>query len=298
MKLMKNRLKGFIGLLLSIIMVFQTAAPAFAAQLSNDYTDNESYETLLEDEDFQASLAELDELAQQYYDYYQEYGEYPSSDTELYISANTAINYLNTAGFAITSSAFAELAASLGSLAGIGTALPAVIVVCIILGVTYAACTSDLSSSGVKKLGSKASSVATEVGAHVTTNRTKAKSNAREAVITSADYWNNRREYQYFECVTTNIDGLGGVIVGKPLTEAEALARVKKNVKFKYDVFCVSAAAASALAVAASDDGIPYFHFAHIETEHGTRPYNLEHYHASIDGDIGNAHIFFEPDVW
>lgn len=295
---MIKRFKRFIGLLLSIIMVFQTAAPAFASQLSEDYIVDEGYETLLEDEDFQASLAELDELAQQYYDYYQEYGEYPSSDTELYISANTAINYLNTAGFAITSSAFAELAASLGSLAGIGTALPAVIVVCIILGVTYAACTSDLSSSGVKKLDSKASSVATEVGAHVTTNKTKAKSNAREAVITSADYWRNRRNYQYFECVVTDTDGLGGVIVGKPLSEAEAIARVKKNRKFKYDVFCTSASAASALAIAASEDGVPYFHFAHIETKHGIKPYNLEHYHATIDGDIGKAHIFFEPDVW
>lgn len=279
-------------------MIFQTAAPALAGQLTEDYIADESYETLLEDEDFQAGLAELDELAQQYYDYYQEYGEYPSSDTELYISANTAINYLNSAGFAITASSFAELAASLGSLAGIGTALPAVIVVCIILGVTYAACTSELSSSGVKKLDDKASSVATEVGTHVTTNKSEAKSNAREAVITSADYWRNRRNYEYFECVVTDIDGLGGIIVGEPISEAEAIARVKKNKKFKYDVFCTSASAAAALATAASEDGEPYFHFAHIVTSHGIKPYNLEHYHATIDGDIGKAHIFYESGVW
>lgn len=190
------------------------------------------------------------------------------------------------------------MAASLGSLAGIGTALPAVIVVCIILGVTYAACTSDLSSSGVKKLGSKASSVATEVGAHVTTNRTKAKSNAREAVITSADYWNNRREYEYFLCKTIDYDGLGGVKVAGPITQAEALALVKNNI-YGNDVFCVSADAASRLAAAASTPGqLPYFHHAHIDTSHGIKPYNLEHYHASIKGKKGNCHIFYEPEVW
>lgn len=295
---MIKKFKGFIGLLLSIIMMFQAAVPAFASQISDDYIVDESYEILLEDEEFQASLAELDELAQQYYDYYQEHGEYPSYDVELYISANMAIDYLNAAGFAITASSFAELAASLGSLAGIGSALPAVIVVCIILGVTYAACTADLSSSGVKKLDSKVFSVVTEVGNSVTTNRSEAKSNAREAVITSADYWRNRREYEYFECVTTDTDGLGGIIVGEPISEAEAIARVKKNVKFKYDVFCTSANAASALATAASEDGVPYFHFAHIQTKHGNKPYNLEHYHATIDGDIGKAHIFYDSGIW
>ena len=234
-------------------MIFQTAAPALADQLTEDYIADESFEALLEDEDFQAGLAELDELAQQYYDYYQEYGEYPSSDTELYISANTAINYLNSAGFAITASSFADLAASLGSLAGIGTALPAAIVVGIIIGITYAAYTNTVSSSGVKKLDDKASSVATEVGAHVTTNKSEAKSNAREAVITSADYWRNRRNYEYFECVRVSGyegDGLGGVLIGEPLTYKEAYAIVKNNDPDGPDVFCVSYGYASELASA------------------------------------------------
>ncbi len=296
---MIKKFKGFIGLLLSIIMMFQAAVPAFASQISDDYIVDESYEILLEDEEFQASLAELDELAQQYYDYYQEHGEYPSYDVELYISANMAIDYLNAAGFAITASSFAELAASLGSLAGIGSALPAAIVVGIIIGITYAAYTSLVSSAGVKKLDSQVSSVVTEVGNHVTKNKSEARSNARESVITSADYWRNRRNYEYFECVRVSGyegDGLGGILVGEPLTYKEAYAIVKNNDSNGPDVFCVSYGYASTLADDGCDAGeVPYYHTRHNGIN---QPYNCPHFHSTIDGEKGNVHIFFEDDVW
>lgn len=215
------------------------------------------------------------------------------------MTSNAAINYLNSAGFAITASAFAELAASLGSLAGISAALPAAAVVGIIIGITYAAYTSSISSSGVKKLGSKASSVATEVGAHVTTNKSEARSNAREAAITSADYWNNRRKYEYFECVRVpgyEGDGLGGVLIGAPLTYKEAYAIVRANDPYGPDVFCVSYGYASTLATAGCDTGeVPYYHTIHNGIK---QPYNCPHFHSTINKVKGNVHIFFEDDIW
>ncbi|MDD5945372.1 MAG: hypothetical protein PUD43_06630, partial [Clostridia bacterium] len=193
--------------------------------------------------------------------------------------------------------AFAELASELGSIAGIGSALPAAVVVGIIIGITVYACSDDLSSTSINNLANNVSSVVTKVGNAITSNSSKAKSNAREAVITSVNYWKNLRKYHSFECTRISGykgDGLGGIKVGDPLTEEEALARVLTNTKNNSDVFCTHADWAYELALLASDSGYPEFHFAHIDTSHGTKPYNLPHYHYLINGNNSNAHIFYE----
>jgi len=308
---MKGKFKSFISLLLVLIMSLQLSIPSFASELDSSNDSDTEISTMLSDEDFQNEMQELDELAQYYYDYYQENGEYPSEDTAneyyqenidassdsiaLYMSGSTAASMLSAAGFTITTSNFAELAASLGELAGIGGPVAAAVVVAIIIGVTYAAYSDDISSSGIKKLGSKSSSVADEVGTYVKSNKAEAKSNAREAVISSADYVRNRNKYQYFVCIRIDGyegDGLGGIYVGKHLTAEEALRRVQRNKKYDSDVFCTSKEAAEALAIAASDKDSK----VKLDPPHNTinKPYNCPHYHPIIDGERGRAHIFFE----
>ena len=83
---MKNKLKIFISLIISIIMVLQSACPVFAVTnsmsnpdtyaecLSDDISDNtETFEEIAE---LKEELKALDELAQYYYDYYNEHGTY------------------------------------------------------------------------------------------------------------------------------------------------------------------------------------------------------------------------------
>jgi len=105
----------------------------FASELTSPDDSDTDILSMLRDEDFQNEMQEFDELAQYYYDYYQENIDASSDSISLYMSGSTAASMLSAAGFTITRANFAELAASLGELAGIGRPVAAAVVVAIIL---------------------------------------------------------------------------------------------------------------------------------------------------------------------
>ena len=302
---MRNKLKIFISLIISIIMVLQTACPVFAVTssmsnpdtyaecLSDDISDNtETFEEIAE---LKEELKALDELAKYYYDYYNEHGTYPSEEDlpSTYISVSKVVSLLSSAGIKTTVGKIAELAAGIGTLGSLDGPIPILDLLALLLGLYFTSASDyDYSFSEIKRLYNKTEEIQNLASDAVTSKKSTVRTNVAKAFAAAyavaLSKKNNNAEY--FKCRRNEGIG-GGVIIKEEISFNEAL----EEVLGKEDVYCINKGVAKRLANAAAKatpGGVAKEDRAHTSS---SQPLNLPHYHIEVNGthNENGSHIFF-----
>ncbi|BCJ93641.1 hypothetical protein acsn021_12100 [Anaerocolumna cellulosilytica] len=246
----------------------------------------------------------IDNLASEYYEYYVVYGELPKIDSEYtpladnYLMDNNTFITTNSyagdyselmkqLGYTFTLSDIAMHLVQIGNYLNIGSALPFLNLVALIVGMGFIVIGTIAIAYSAVAVG--ANNLILQWYTNASVNLTLARQN------TAAIIAQRENGAKYWRAYLANWGGLGGIRVGDPISLETAASLIRVNTMstnvFTYDYFYAITAANAAYGYGASGP----------ECHNSVYLLNFQHVHALLSPNInhhGKSHIFFAFPVY